>query len=59
MTLFIHFNHLSKFEKLYNGSEFLQSVVDRWTGIKWMFKAKDRAEIEKLLKGRNINYDIK
>ena len=47
------------FEKLYNGSEFLQSVVDRWTGIKWMFKAKDRAEIEKLLKGRNINYDIK
>lgn len=44
MTLYINFYSLSRFESLYVSSEYLQTVLDRWTGIKW--KICDDADVD-------------
>ena len=58
MKLYIRFGYLDKFNKLYNSCDFLQDVLKKETGIRWQLKKTNREEIEKLLKGSNINYVI-
>jgi hypothetical protein len=56
--LFIRVGNLSKFNSLYNGNDFLQTVLKNETGIIWRYEKEHRDEIIKLLKDRNINFEI-
>lgn len=56
--LFIRVGNLSKFNMLYNGNDFLQTVLKNDTGIIWRYEKEHRDEIIKLLKDRNINFVI-
>lgn len=56
--LFIRVGNLSKFNTLYMGNDFLQTVLKNETGIIWMYEKEHRDEIIKLLEDRNINFEI-
>lgn len=59
MILYIHFGYLSKFRDLYNDSDYLQEVLEKLTGIKWMVKEDaDIDRINRMLKAREIIFDI-
>ena len=56
MKLYIRVGYIGAFTDLYNGSEFLQSVVENETGIRWWYDTDHQEGIEKLLKSRGINF---
>ena len=56
MKLYIRFGSLARFDRLYKSSEFLQTVLTKETGIRWIFDSEHKEEIEKLLKG--VNYEM-
>lgn len=58
LRLFIRVGNLSKFNMLYNGNDFLQTVLTNETGIIWRYEKEHRDEIIKLLEDRNINFVI-
>ena len=57
MKLYIRWGNLSNFRQLYERDDFLQTVLENETGIRWEFDSEHKYEIEKLLKG--IKYEIR
>ena len=60
MVLYIRYWNLSKFKNLYENDNYLQEVLTKWTGIKWIIS--DDADLNKIkntLHLKNIIYDIK
>lgn len=58
MKLYIRFGSLARFQKLYDGSEYLQTVLAPARSNVYHIDADDTSEIRRLLKSRNINYEI-
>lgn len=56
MKLYIRFGSLSKFRRLYEREELLQSVLTNETGIRWSFESENKDEIENMLKG--VKYEM-
>ena len=51
MKLYIMWGNLSNFRQLYERDDFLQTVLENETGIRWEFDSEHKDEIEKKLKG--------
>lgn len=59
MILYIRYGNLSKFKNLYESDEYLQEVLEKWTGIKWIISDDaDLNKIKNILHLKNIIYDI-
>lgn len=59
MKLYIRFGSLARFQKLYDGSEYLQTVLaPTRSNVYHIETDDDTSEIRRLLKSRNINYEI-
>lgn len=58
MKLYIRFGSLARFQDLYNSSEYLQKVLSQTRSNVYFIETDDTSEIERLLKGRNIKFDI-
>ena len=58
MKLYIRFGSLAKFQDLYDSSEYLQKVLSQTRSNVYFIETDDTSEIERLLKGRNIKFDI-
>lgn len=57
MKLYIRWGNLSNFRQLYERDDFLQTVLENETGIRWEFDSEHKDEIEKLLEGR-VKYEM-
>ena len=58
MKLYIRFVSLSKFQDLFDSSEYLQNVLSQTRSNVYFIETDDHTEIVRLLKSRNINYKI-
>ena len=58
MKLYIRFGSLAKFQDLYDSSEYLQKVLSQTRSNIYYVDTDNIKEIERLLKGRNIKFDI-
>lgn len=58
MKLYIRFGSLARFQDLYDSSEYLQKVLSQTRSNVYFIETDDMSEIERLLKGRNVNYAI-
>jgi hypothetical protein len=58
MKLYIRFGSLARFQDLYDSSEYLQKVLSPTRSNVYFIETDDYTEIERLLKGRNVNYAI-
>lgn len=58
MKLYIRFGSLSKFQDLFDSSEYLQKVLSQTRSNVYHIETDDTSEIVRLLKGRNIKFDI-
>jgi hypothetical protein len=58
MKLYIRFGSLARFQDLYDSSEYLQKVLSQTRSNIYYIDTNDIREIERLLKGRNVNYAI-
>ena len=58
MKLYIRFGSLAKFQELYDSSEYLQKVLSQTRSNIYYIDTDDVKEIERLLKGRSIKFDI-
>lgn len=58
MKLYIRFGSLARFQNLYDGSEYLQTVLAPTRSNVYLIETDDTREIRRLLKSRNINYEI-
>ena len=58
MKLYIRFGSLAKFQDLYDSSEYLQKVLSQTRSNVYYIDTDGVKEIERLLKGRNIKFDI-
>ena len=58
MKLYIRFGSLSRFQDLYDSSEYLQKVLSQTRSNIYFIETNDYTEIERLLKGRSIKFDI-
>lgn len=58
MKLYIRFGSLSKFQDLFDSSEYLQNVLSQTRSNVYYIETDDTSEIVRLLKSRNINYAI-
>lgn len=58
MKLYIRFGSLSKFQDLFDSSEYLQNVLSQTRSNVYYIETDDTSEIVRLLNGRNINYKI-
>ena len=58
MKLYIRFGSLSKFQDLFDSSEYLQKVLSQTRSNVYYIETDDHTEIVRLLKSRNINYKI-
>ena len=58
MKLYIRFGSLAKFQDLFDSSEYLQLVLSQTRSNVYYIDTDDVREIERLLKGRNIKFDI-
>lgn len=58
MKLYIRFGSLSKFQDLYDSSEYLQKVLSQTRSNVYYIDTNDVREIERMLKGRNVKFDI-
>jgi len=58
MRLYIRFGSLARFQDLYDSSEYLQTVLSQTRSNIYFIDIEDVNEIERLLKGRNIKFDI-
>jgi len=59
MKLYIRFGSLAKFQELYDSNEYLIDVLEPTNYNVYCIETDDLTEIERLLKGRSINYAIK
>lgn len=58
MKLYIRFGSLAKFQDMYDSSEYLQLVLSQTRSNIYYIDTNDIREIERMLKGRNIKFDI-
>lgn len=58
MILYINVTQLSKFERLYRENEELQILLERWTGIKWKLDKEFKEDVEEILRGKGIKYEL-
>lgn len=58
MKLYIRFGSLVRFQDLYDSSEYLQKVLSQTRSNVYFIETDDTSEIERLLKGRNVKFDI-
>ena len=59
MVLYIRYWNLSKFKNLYESDNYLQEVLEKWTGVKWIISdGADLNKIKNILHLKNIIYDI-
>lgn len=58
MKLYIRFGSLARFQDLYDSNEYLQSVLSQTRSNIYFIDTDDVKEIERLLKSRNIKFDI-
>jgi len=58
MKLYVRFGSLSKFQGLFDSSEYLQKVLSQTRSNVYYIETDDHTEIVRLLKSRNINYKI-
>jgi hypothetical protein len=58
MKLYIRFGSLARFQDLYDSSEYLQKVLLQTRSNVYFIDTEDVKEIERLLKGRSIKFDI-
>jgi hypothetical protein len=58
MKLYIRFGSLARFQDLFDSSEYLQKVLSQTRSNIYYIETDDTSEIERLLKGRNVNYAI-
>ena len=58
MKLYVRFGSLSKFQDLFDSSEYLQKVLSQTRSNVYYIETDDTSGIVRLLKSRNINYKI-
>lgn len=58
MKLYIRFGSLGRFQDLFDSSEYLQKVLSQTRSNIYFIDTDDVREIERLLKSRNIKFDI-
>ena len=58
MKLYIRFGSLARFQDLFDSSEYLQKVLSQTRSNIYYIDTDDVKEIERMLKGRNVNYAI-
>ena len=58
MKLYIRFGSLARFQDLFDSSEYLHKVLSQTRSNIYYIETDDMSEIERLLKGRNVNYAI-
>ena len=58
MKLYIRFGSLARFQDLYDSREYLQTVLSQTRSNVYFIETDDTSEIERLLKGRSIKFDI-
>lgn len=58
MKLYIRFGSLARFQDLFDSSEYLRQVLSQTRSNVYFIETDDTSEIERLLKGRSIKYDI-
>ena len=59
MKLYIRVGSLAKFQELYDSNEYLRKMLTPTNYNVYWIETDDLTEINRLLKGRNINYVIK
>mgnify|MGYP001299836224 CR=1 FL=1 len=58
MKLYIRLGSLARFQDLYDSNEYLKSVLSPTRSNVYYIETDDTIEIERLLKGRNIKFEI-
>ena len=58
MKLYIRFGSLSRFQDLYDSSEYLQAVLGQTKSNVYIINTSDYSEINRLLASRGINFEI-
>jgi len=58
MKLYIRFGSLAKFQRLFDASEYLQTVLGQTRSNVYTINTSDYSEINRLLTGRGINFEI-
>ena len=58
MKLYIRFGSLARFQDLYDSSEYLQKVLGQTRSNVYTINTSDYSEINRLLTGRGINFEI-
>mgnify|MGYP000862273838 FL=1 len=58
MKLYIRFGSLARFQDLFDSSEYLQKVLSQTRSNVYYIDTDDVREIERMLKSRNIKFDI-
>lgn len=58
MKLYVRFGSLAKFQKLFDASEYLQTVLGQTMSNVYFIETDDLTEIRRLLISRNINFEI-
>ena len=59
MKLHIRFGSLAKFQRLYDGNEYLQVILSQTNSNVYFIETDDLSEVRRLLSGNNIKFDIK
>ena len=59
MKLYIRFGSLAKFQRLFDGNEYLQVILSQTKSNVYFIETDDLSEVERLLNGNNIKFDIK
>ena len=59
MKLYINLFSLGKFQKLYDTNRYLQSVLSQTDSNVYYINIDDLSEINRLLNGNNIKFNIK
>ena len=58
MKLYIRFGSLAKFQRLFDSSEYLQTVLGQTRSNVYTINTSDYSEINRLLTSRGINFEI-
>lgn len=58
MKLYIRFGSLHRFQALFDSNEYLQKVLSQTKSNVYFIETDEMSEIRRLLKSRNINYEI-
>jgi len=59
MKLYIRFDSLAKFQRLFDSNEYLQVILSQTNSNVYFIETDDLTEVRRLLIGNNIKFDIK